>query len=560
MWSKNGIIQLEGSTSVTRSSHACTLEIHSGPLGLNIYEGIEQEATYPVRFRHFTGTSNAKQQANGKLHNGMSLTHVNGADLEGLSYNEVVSGLGVRPCKLRFSQNNSERKESERKESERKESERKESERKESEYEYEKINLSRKTTAETRSPILITGGLEPVTLKHRVITKSVNINSMFRDTIAPPLWSANKKYNSYNGSSTGTSSNFSIRLPTPLDKVTSMVLSSIELPHTFYTFSSELKTNVFRIWLIKDGKKTPHIIEIMSGNYLRVELIKQIQATIHLILPKSRIFINVHHSYGKCYIFSSDPQIKFDLDFRIPDDLTRDIRLNMGWLLGFRAPYYQYEQCHETSSLEIGQYVRWWTDIDTSFNTDCSGDYPWAASHKNLDKQHFNVIRNEQISFVKSNYDVSMVLPMDRYTVGDVYIPHKGLYDLSGSDDEMPSSYPIYPFGFISEGDVNCHGSMYIFLLVNDFNNRSNDHYTSLVFNNTLIPCSDILARIAIRAGTGSMLFDNVADFVPKKREYNGNVSIDKLHFKLVDEFGRNINLNNNDISLLLSFEVISNL
>jgi hypothetical protein len=53
-------------------------------------------------FTKFTGQSNAEEQAAGKLSKGMVLTHVNGADQRGVSYDGVVSSLQARPCKLQF--------------------------------------------------------------------------------------------------------------------------------------------------------------------------------------------------------------------------------------------------------------------------------------------------------------------------------------------------------------------------------------------------------------------------------------------------------------------------
>jgi serine/threonine protein kinase len=100
-----------GSVEPFRNSYDdCTIEIHAGSLGINIFECIEHNPAYRVQFNYFTGTSDAEQLAAGKLKEGMSLTHVNGDDQIGLSYKEIVSGLGVRPCKLRFEESDFSRK------------------------------------------------------------------------------------------------------------------------------------------------------------------------------------------------------------------------------------------------------------------------------------------------------------------------------------------------------------------------------------------------------------------------------------------------------------------
>ena len=65
---------------------------------------------------------------------------------------------------------------------------------------------------------VVRGGVNE--LSRRIITKCVNINSMFRETQAPTLWPQYKcMYDSK-----WSSSDFIIRLPTALDKVASMTL------------------------------------------------------------------------------------------------------------------------------------------------------------------------------------------------------------------------------------------------------------------------------------------------------------------------------------------------
>ena len=72
-------------------------------------------------------------------------------------------------------------------------------------------------------------------LSRRTIKKCININSAFRDTEAPKLYPETKCPRE----SKWSSSNFYIRLPTPIDKTASMSLSSIEIPRSFYPISSK---------------------------------------------------------------------------------------------------------------------------------------------------------------------------------------------------------------------------------------------------------------------------------------------------------------------------------
>ena len=116
------------------------------------------------------------------------------------------------------------------------------------------------------------------------------------------------------------------------------------------------------------------------------------------------------------------------------------------------------------------------------------------------------------------------------------------------------------PEGFIGEGMVDLTGPKYLFLVVNDFKNNVNNKYTSTLENKLQIPVSNILARISMMHPSNEIGFLSYSDEMEKNREYFGPVTIDKLHIKLVDEYGRIVNLNNNDISMLLEFDCLYNL
>ena len=223
----------------------------------------------------------------------------------------------------------------------------------------------------------------------------------------------------------------------------------------------------------------------------------------------------------------SPNDFKFNLDFRLPDEPTRDIRMNMGWILGYRNPYYFYEKSWADGCWYGPDYIDV-SQCDSATNSSICTLKPYQYNSK----------------FVKRNYESKMIAPAEQYTKGNNNV----------------TQYSNYLNGFVSEGFIDTGGPRYLFLLVDDFNNNVNDQYMSLVSKNTLMPSSNILARIVLPQSKHEVGFDDRSDFVPKKREYFGPVRIDKLHFKLVDEFGRVVNLNNNEISLLLEFEVIYNL
>ena len=108
---------------------------------------------------------------------------------------------------------------------------------------------------------------------------------------------------------------------------------------------------------------------------------------------------------------------------------------------------------------------------------------------------------------------------------------------------------------YVSEATADLGGIKYFFLCVDDFKNTRQDVCTILYENSFLR--KNILARIPMREGKGVVLFDDQSDQITKKRQYFGTVNIDKLHLSLIDEYGTVIDLNNNDFSFALEFDIL---
>lgn len=108
---------------------------------------------------------------------------------------------------------------------------------------------------------------------------------------------------------------------------------------------------------------------------------------------------------------------------------------------------------------------------------------------------------------------------------------------------------------YVSEATADLGGIKYFFLCVDDFKNTRQEVCTILYENSFLR--KNILARIPMREGKGAILFDDQSDQITKKRQYFGTVNIDKLQLSLIDEYGTIIDLNGNDYSLALEFDVL---
>jgi len=111
----------------------------------------------------------------------------------------------------------------------------------------------------------------------------------------------------------------------------------------------------------------------------------------------------------------------------------------------------------------------------------------------------------------------------------------------------------------VSEGICYMKGPRYAFLCINDYNNSVSDYFIS-AFSSSVLQ-KDIIARInltSIQQTNGvyqSGQDDGSSIQINRQRNYFGPVDIERLEIKLIDEFGRIIDLNNMDWSMALTME-----
>lgn len=98
----------------------------------------------------------------------------------------------------------------------------------------------------------------------------------------------------------------------------------------------------------------------------------------------------------------------------------------------------------------------------------------------------------------------------------------------------------------------------YIYLAVDDFSNRSNNHFIS-VFNNSYMS-PDILARVSVNGSYYSLIMENDFNIVSEPRIYFGPVDIQKLRIRLFDDRGRILQMNNSNFSFCLNVKLLYDL
>lgn len=108
----------------------------------------------------------------------------------------------------------------------------------------------------------------------------------------------------------------------------------------------------------------------------------------------------------------------------------------------------------------------------------------------------------------------------------------------------------------ISEGCFDTGGDRYIYMSLNDYHtSHTNDNLIAL--DNNFVD-KNILGKIYLRDGKFHVSIDDEdAPYNLKKRTFNGPVDFEKIHIKLLDEYGNIFYLNHMDFSFALEFEIL---
>ena len=237
-----------------------------------------------------------------------------------------------------------------------------------------------------------TGKLNPFSKTQ--ITKLLNINTRFR-----PQY--------YNTKST----DFVLTLPETFKNIISLTVVNVQLPNSNYTFSSTIGTNEFSVELydelkpssewqsvynnggrlteakggtIGDGAGMPdptnnnllqvinhekHTVRITNGiysgnileDYLNTHVLTQDSSLNRIACKYDEIsrkfrFFRDYRRYGnggggsEFDLSQNFYNLRFNMDWRIQLDLDRPAQLNMGWLLGYRQAYYNWDEDYIDSS------------------------------------------------------------------------------------------------------------------------------------------------------------------------------------------------------------------
>jgi len=369
----------------------------------------------------------------------------------------------------------------------------------------------------TQQSEFLPGNLNP--LNTRVLTKCLNIDTRFRSNIQQT-----------------NSSDITLQLPSRLNKVVSLELANIELPITYYGISEAYGNNFLHILLKFSNYKTPsevyecfRKIVIPDGNYTETDLIETLNYMLHKSEEKY-----VHDT--DLYLDASN-NIVTETGNRI--DSSGNVIDNSGNIL--EANKFKVDICGNIINdapqqvFQIYSFIEFKLDI----NENGSGSHRVSISVK---PNPYVQIQEIIMDFTKNKHgdpDNTNLYTKLGWNLGFT----KGLY----MDDNFYHAESIIE-----------PATKYIYLAVDDFNNNSNANFVS-VFQESIMN-NDILARISIKNTRHNLLSNTDFDVVSEPRIYFGPVDLQRLRIRLLDEYGRVLQLNNSNYSFCLKVKMLYDL
>jgi hypothetical protein len=299
-----------------------------------------------------------------------------------------------------------------------------------------------------------------------------------------------------------------MNLSEPIEKVMAIKLAAMELPNMWYSVSHKNGTNSFEMILSNFYQynanrekvfieEIRHIIEIPDGNY-RADYFENTLNTI---------FTNTRGGLDFLKVEIDEISAKTVIRARTCHDIGTNPK--------------PYELHHDLYSPDFFFRLRLLTP---------------EAKRRN---QALNRTLGWMMGFKKESYEIGF---SNSYTTASV---------LNREHQEI--TYHAY---LASESSYGNSVFQYVFLEINE--GKEAFRKDEVISNPNLGEIrNDILARITISSSHNTVIMDNGADQIFKRREYTIPVKVGAFHIRLLDKFGEVIDLNGNDYSFLLEFTVL---
>lgn len=351
------------------------------------------------------------------------------------------------------------------------------------------------------------------------LNKGINIDSRFR-----------KNY------FTTSASDFMFHLPDPLRKVQSMTVSATDVPLSAYAISKKRGDNAFLI-----SNETTTVTASTGTSYVNGNPSVTDLSTITTMFYAAWLVIMPDGLYELAWQSGSNAQ-------PLVVSVNNAIALSIPGILDKNTGIF-YRDTSYTTSLN--------PSVDISFLNDrISGrsilGYPTgdAVTTPSILAAGFNVhFAIDQYG----NRDLDNSLQMK---LGWKLGYRMGNYIVAGNSTSTTSSNVA-----LSEGVCLVSPPRYAFISIDDGQKASNNNYSVAFAESSLV--QDIIARLNyaadVKRNSAYLLGSDIGleNAMNRTRQYFGPVDIDKIRIRLLDEYGRILDLNHMDWSMTLTFVVL---
>lgn len=304
----------------------------------------------------------------------------------------------------------------------------------------------------------------------------------------------------YNSNS---STDFVVTLPFEFKNVIKMKLISAEIPTSEYIFSNSKRNNALVINFINLGNTETHTITIPDGSWYSDD----ITTFINNFIDTSYVPDDTTKRYLR-YLF-----------FYVSSQTGRSFfRLKNDYEIGFINSKLKDKVQHMDTNVRDNMIYELQYDGSDEID-DCN-----ISTKSCLEMLGFNKTQSNVWIGISSTFNFG----------NEVYV------------------------GYIQAENIYSEEfNTYYFLYVNDYNNNTKEQVVSCLNNNYI--GNNILSRIQIKHAIFNINIDNNDDNIFKSRNYFRRVNIKKLHIKLINKYGRVVDLNKSNISLALELTQLYN-
>ncbi len=368
-------------------------------------------------------------------------------------------------------------------------------------------------------------------LKKETVKSILTIHSKFRNASNTLV----ERCGNENAAPSSLTTDFTVDLNEPYNNVIGIKLAGCELMNGYYTFSEYLKTNQFSITVFTLSSTNPPVrgnqqtfpFTFVEGTYTASQISQLVSTTINSAICNQTtgwsifsttnfpnplnvfpiIYLQYSSNKGKFYFrknpnsppyapaltVNGSPPVSTLGNPSFPNVLTSTGAVDWGFDIDFRVP---------------GHPNR---DIEMNFGWLCGFQKP-------------------------------------------IYYYEKDYVGSQQAGSQQPNM--IFLEGFNPEAILDFTGTKFFLLEITDYNKN----YSEVFKYNTHkrnINYKDILAKIPNTASTTNIIFEDSSDRIFKTRKYFGPVRISKIRIRLLDDFGRVVNLNGGDLIITLEIETL---